>query len=179
MVLFTSLLATNAFAQQPGPEHQHVLRNDTDRIRNALSAAPKAVTKDATIMTMDGENMRVIRQGKGEFTCFAADPTSPGNDPMCLDENAMVWFHALTEHREPPKGKIGLVYMLQGGSDASNDDSWATKPVNGKWIETGPYIMVTGSTEMLSAYPKIADDPSKPYVMWPNTPYTHVMMPTK
>jgi hypothetical protein len=178
VVALTTMMATNASAQQ-GPQHQHVLKNDADRIRNALSAAPRSVTGDATIMTMDGDKMRVIRQGKGEFTCMPDDPTSPGNDSMCLDRNAMEWFHALVEHKEPPKGKVGLVYMLQGGSDASNDDPWATKPASGKWIETGPHIMVTGATEMLGAYPKTADDPSKPYIMWPTTPYAHIMMPVR
>jgi hypothetical protein len=172
-------MSAAAFAQQQGPQHMHVLKTDADRIRNALSAAPRSVTKDATLMTMDGDNTRVLRQGKGEFTCFADDPTSPGNDPMCLDKNAMEWFHALMERKEPPKGKIGLVYMLQGGSDASNEDPWATKPDSGKWIETGPHIMVTGATEMLSAYPKTAADPTKPYIMWPNTPYAHIMMPVR
>jgi hypothetical protein len=29
-------------------------------------------------------------------------------------------------------------------------------------------------------YPKTADpDPTKPYVMWPGTPYEHVMIPVK
>lgn len=34
---------------------------------------------------------------------------------MCLDRNAMLWLQAWMEHKEAPKGKMGLVYMLQGG----------------------------------------------------------------
>ena len=83
-------------------------------------------------------------------------------------------------HKEPPKGKVGLVYMLQGGSDASNDDPDATSPPQGKkWVETGPHVMVVGATEMLGNYAKNANDPTKPYVMWPGTPYQHIMMPVK
>jgi hypothetical protein len=137
VVALTALVATNASPPQQAPQHQ--LKDDADRIRNALSAAPATITRDATIMTMEGDKMRVIKQGKGEFTRIPNDPTSPGNDPMCLDKNAMEWFHALVEHKEPPKGKAGLVFMLQGGSEASNDDPWATTPPNGNWIETGPY----------------------------------------
>ena len=44
----------------------------------------------------------------------------------------MQWLQALMGHKEPPKGKVGLVYMLQGGSDASNDDPYATSPPQGK-----------------------------------------------
>jgi hypothetical protein len=40
------------------------------------------------------------------------------------------------------------------------EDPWATKPDNGKWIETGPHIMVTGATGMLSVHPKTAADPT-------------------
>ena len=180
LIAIALFMPAAAFAQQTqGPQHMHVLKTDADRIRNALSAAPKSVTKDATIVTMDGEKVRVLRQGSGQYTCFADDPTSPGNDPMCLDANAMEWFHALMEHTEPPKGKVGLVYMLQGGSDASNEKPFATKPDNDKWIETGPHVMVTGATEMLSAYPTTADDPTKPYIMYPHTPYAHIMMPVQ
>ena len=39
--------------------------------------------------------------------------------------------------------------------------------------------MITGATEMLSGYPKTAADPSKPYIMWSNTPYAHIMMPVR
>jgi hypothetical protein len=35
------------------------------------------------------------------------------------------------DHKDAPKGKMGLVYMLQGGSDASNDDPFATQPPAG------------------------------------------------
>jgi hypothetical protein len=50
------------------------------------------------------------------------DPGSPGNDLMCLDPNAMEWLQAWMDHKDAPKGKVGMVYMLQGGSDAGNDD---------------------------------------------------------
>lgn len=45
-------------------------------------------------MPMDGDKMRTLRQGKNEFTCLADDPGSPGNDPVCLDKNAMEWLMA-------------------------------------------------------------------------------------
>jgi hypothetical protein len=39
--------------------------------------------------------------------------------------------------------------------------------------------MVTGATGMLSVYPKTAADPTKPYIMWPSTPYADIMMPVR
>jgi hypothetical protein len=40
------------------------------------------------------------------------DPGSPGNDLMCLDPNAMEWLQAWMDHKDAPKGKVGMVYML-------------------------------------------------------------------
>jgi hypothetical protein len=36
-----------------------------------------------------------------------------------------------------------------------------------------------GITKMLDTYPAIADDTSKPYIMFPGTPYEHVMFPVQ
>jgi hypothetical protein len=50
------------------------------------------------------------------------------------------------------------------------------------WIKTGPHVMIVGAEakSMLQAYPRDAKtDPSKPYVMWPGTPYEHLMLPVK
>jgi len=33
------------------------------------------------------------------------------------------------------------------------------------------------ASAMIAAYPKKADDPRKPYVMWGDTPYRHLMIP--
>jgi hypothetical protein len=154
-------------------------KTDADLIASAMSAAPRAISRDATVIAMDGDKMRTLRQGKGAFTCIPDDPSSPGNDPMCLDQAAMEWLHAWMDHKDPPK-KMGLVYMLRGGSDASNDDPFATKPAPGqKWVTTGPHTMVVGMAGSWDAYPKTADAPDKPYVMWAGTPYEHIMMPVK
>ena len=35
--------------------------------------------------------------------------------------------------------------MLKGGSDASNDDAFASEPPAGKkWVQTGPHVMIGG-----------------------------------
>ena len=78
------------------------------------AAAPSVIARDATIIAMEGDKMRTLRQGKGDFTCVPDDPSSPGNDPMCLDRNAMEWLQAWMDHKDAPKAKMGLVYMLQG-----------------------------------------------------------------
>lgn len=155
-------------------------KSDQDLIANAMSAAPRAVAEKAAIVATDERGqMRTLREAKGSnFTCMPDNPTSPGNDPMCLDKNGMAWAQAWMTKQEPPKGKIGFGYMLQGGSDASNTDPHATGPKPGdKWVETGPHVMVFNAPEILEGYPTQGSDTAAPYVMWSGTPYVHLMIP--
>lgn len=152
---------------------------DDDIIRSAESAAPAAVGKDATIIAASADgSMRTVREGTNGFTCMADAPDTPGPDPMCADSNAMEWINAWIGHKEPP-AKTGFMYMLAGGTDASNTDPYAKAPSSANnWIKTGPHVMVVGDKAMLASYPaNPAPDTTKPYVMWSGTPYAHLMVP--
>ena len=153
---------------------------EADMIASALSAGPEAVAADATVIAMDEKGgMKTLRQGSGLFTCMPDGP-SPGVDPMCLDPNGMEWAKAWMGHTKPPPDKIGFGYMLMGGSDASNEDPFATAPKPGEaWVDTGPHVMILNLGGKFSSYPRTHDDPKKPYVMFPGTPYEHLMMPVK
>lgn len=173
----TAFVAYPAFAQQHGGAG--AMSND-NIIKSAMSAAPPAISQKATVIaiTPDGKT-EVIRKGSNNFTCMADNPATPGPDPMCMDENALAWATAWLGHKEPPSGKVGFLYMLEGGTDASNTDPYAQKPeASNHWIKTGPHVMVVGAKGMMEGYPRTADpDTSQPYVMWPGTPYEHLMLP--
>jgi hypothetical protein len=158
-------------------------KTDAELIASAMSAAPLAVSKDATIVAVGSDGkLRTLRQGQGGFTCVPDDPNTPGNDPMCLDRNGFEWFKALLAHENPPEGKVWIAYMLKGGSDASNDDPFASEPQAGKkWVQTGPHVMIGGPgiTKMLDSYPTSADDTRRPYIMFGGTRYEHVMLPVQ
>ena len=148
-----------------------------EKIASALSAAPAAIAKDATVMDMDG--MKVLRPGANGWTCFPDSP-SPGVDPMCVDKNGMEWANAWMAHKDPPKDKLGIAYMLAGGSDASNTDPFATEPKAGeKWIDTGPHMMVLNIGDKFAGYPTTPANTHAPWVMFPGTPYAHLMIPVK
>jgi hypothetical protein len=155
---------------------------DDEAIRSAMEAAPPAVAKNATIMVANehGE-MRTVRKGTNGFTCIPDDPNSPGPDPMCVDANALAWVAALIGRKDPPAGKVGFMYMLRGGTDTSNTDPFATKPEpNNNWIETGSHVMIVGAKGMMAGYPRTPKpDTSQPYVMYPDTPYEHLMIPVQ
>jgi hypothetical protein len=157
--------------------------SDAQLIASAQRAAPAKVSKDATIIAMDADGkMRTLRQGTNGFTCMADSPATPGPDPMCMDKNAFAWAGAWMAHKDPPQGKVGFMYMLEGGTDASNTDPFAAKPTaSNHWIKTGPHIMVVGAdASFYDSYPKSPDpDTTQPYVMWAGTPYQHLMAPVK
>jgi hypothetical protein len=160
-----------------------MMKSDVIAIASAMSAAPKAVSGNATIMMMEpGGTMRTLRKGTNGYTCIPDDPQTPGPDPMCMDKNSMAFIGAMAAHKPPPQGKVGFMYMLEGGTDASNTDPYAAKPTAANhWIKTGPHIMIMGAGKaFLDQYPKSADPDTKaPYVMWAGTPYEHLMVPVK
>ena len=156
---------------------------DAELIKSALAGAPHGVAKGAAVAVMgaDGQ-MRVIRPGTNGFTCIPDDPTTPGPDPMCMDRSSMDWVNAWAAHKAPPAGKVGLMYMLAGGTDASNTDPYGQQPSPGThWIKTGPHVMIVGAdAAFYESYPRNPDpDTSVPYVMWAGTPYQHLMVPVK
>ncbi len=153
------------------------------KIQNALSAAPRAIAKDATVMDhpeKEGGELVLLRKGTNEWTCLPDDPHTPGNDPMCLDKNAVVWAQAWMGKKEPKLSGPGIGYMLQGGSDASNTDPFAKQPKAGeKWVPAPPHVMVF-PTGKLDAQVYGTDHRSgRPWVMWAGTPYEHLMVPVR
>jgi hypothetical protein len=159
----------------------HGMKSDKNLVASAVSAAPPAVARNAAVIDVGANGaMRTVRKGTNGFTCMADNPTTPGPDPMCMDTNAMEWAKAWMGHQAPPQ-KVGFMYMLAGGTDASNTDPYAKAPSKANhWVKTGPHVMVVGDPEILQHYPASADpDTSEPYVMWPGTPYAHLMIPVR
>ncbi len=156
---------------------------DLKLIGSAMRAAPRKVGEGATVVAMEpGGKMRTLREGRNGFTCMPDNPATPGPDPMCMDKAAMEWVSAWMARKPPVAGKVGFMYMLEGGTDASNTDPFADKPTaSNHWVTTGPHVMVVGAEPAFyDQYPKSATpDTSLPYVMWPGTPWQHLMIPVR
>jgi hypothetical protein len=175
-----------ANAEQPpgnsGETANAVAAHPTDPVESAMAAAPASVSRDAAIVQAqpDGK-MKTLREGHNGWTCMPDSPTTPGPDPMCMDKNAGAWAAAWMGKKTPAADTPGVMYMLAGGTDASNTDPYAEAPTKGgDWIKTGPHIMVVGSSAMLAGYPSGAGPDTKaPYVMWAGTPYAHLMIPVE
>ncbi|MGD8426669.1 MAG: hypothetical protein PVH63_03505 [Balneolaceae bacterium] len=152
------------------------------KIKSAMSAAPYAIAKNATIKdwpASEGAEMMLLREGSNGFTCLPDMPETPGNDPMCLDEPWMKWADAWMNKKEVTISKMGFGYMLQGGTPESNTDPYAEGPTeDNEWIsEPLPHLMIlVPDSRMLEGLP-VTPDSDGPWVMWRNTPYVHIMVP--
>ena len=168
--------ASIALAATASADAPMAAMSDEQLMQRLSTAAPAEVLDHASIMNMghDGK-MKVVRQGDNGWTCM-----DPGGAPMCADAAAMEWAQAWQTHGPAPQ-KLGFMYMLNGDTGASNTDPYAAKQTaDNHWIRTGPHVMIVGAEAkpMFEAYPREAKaDPNKPYVMWPGTPYEHLMLP--
>jgi hypothetical protein len=166
----TIALTTAAWAQQAP-------MSDADLIAKAMTAAPEALSGQATVVAMSSGTMRTLRKGSNDFTCMVM----PDGTPMCTDPPGMESLHAVMTHTNPPD-KPGFMFMLAGDNGTSNAAPGATGPTpDNHWVKTGPHVMILGpQVKTMVGYPRSLDaDPTKPYVMWPGTPYEHLMIPVK
>lgn len=147
------------------------------KIKSAMSAAPASISAQATVKGRDGS---VLREGINGWTCYPDDPDREGQNPMCLDGEWDQWVEARRNQRTPNVTQIGISYMLAGGSPASNTDPSATSPTpDNQWMETVPphLMIILPNSEMYEGLPTNPDN-GGPWVMWPDTPYAHIMVPT-
>lgn len=153
------------------------------KIQNAISAALESISKDATVIDWpvgEGKDFAELRKGSNGWTCLPDYPATPGNDPICVDQMAFQWFGAYMSHKTPQIAQAGIGYMLQGGSDASNTDPYATEPKPGEsWMSDPPHIMIFSTTPPDPKVYGTDPDSGKPWVMWANTPYAHLMIPVQ
>lgn len=159
-------------------------RDVEGKIASAMAAGPDAVTEGATVMdypAAPGDKPAVLRQGRNGWTCFPDNPGTPGKDPMCHDREWMKWMQAYLAKARPSITSVGISYMLQGGSDASNTDPFAEKPASGQsWMQVGPHLMVISPRPWdRGMYPEAMGEGRGPWIMFPGTPYEHLMVPTR
>jgi len=145
-------------------------------ISNALSAGPASITDGAAVLDWD---MNELRAGTNGWTCLPDRSDTDGNDPWCVNQPWLDFLGAYVNQTMPDYSEIGIAYMLMGDSPVSNSDPYATEPTTpDDWVtDLGSHIM------MLIPEQSLLEDISTdhlnggPWVMWPDTPYRHLMIP--
>jgi hypothetical protein len=167
----TAAFVTSASAEFPTSE---VPKSEPEYIAKTKTAAPASIVDEATIIMMQEKGAaKTLQTGSNGFTCLV----DPAGTPLCADANGMEWRKAVGGKKDPPD-KTGFIYMMAGDTGTSNHDPHATDKSH--WVQTGPHVMIVGTAaqEMAGVYPRTLDpDPSQAYVMFPGTPYEHLMLP--
>ena len=172
-------------------------------IADALTAAPPAVTNDATIYAWDAKGQMVLlRTGTGSYVCLASGfqstrigkPPLPYPDPMCLDQNAWKFFRHFLSEKNPMKPsrpyptEPGLCWMLAGMAVkggmvdlGSNTQFEVTVVKSGaKIVRISPHLMILPypvnekTAGMSTKYD--TDNPEASWIMAAKTPIEHVMV---
>jgi hypothetical protein len=147
-----------------------------DQIKSAMSAAPASISASAKVIDW---NFKTLREGSNGWTCLPDRPDTPGNDPWCVNEPWLNFLNAYVNKEKPTYTEIGFAYMLMGDTPVSNRDPYATEPTGKEdWVtDLGPHLMMlVPNIDMLKS---ISTDHLNggPWIMWPNTPYAHIMIP--
>lgn len=143
-------------------------------IASATSAAPAAITENATILDKAGN---VLREGTNGWTCHEADAASLG--AHCSEQPWEELLAAFAAAEPISVDTFSVSYMLAGEGDApgvSNTDPFATEPTaDNDWVKEGPHLMVLVPGE--GAMDGVSTDPADAvYVMWKGTDYEHLMI---
>jgi hypothetical protein len=179
LVLVTGTLAVGLARSAPAASQEDA--DAAAKVASAMSAAPSAIADNATILDNaldDDGTFIVLRDGSNDWSCFPDIASSPGNDPACYDQTWLEWNYAFVAGEEPNPTVAGFAYMLQGGSDASNTDPFATEPAAGEeWVNSGPHVMLLLPGDLDQTAFSTDHASGEPYIMWAGTSYEHIMVP--
>jgi len=169
--MFALLIGTGAALAFPTEE---VPTSEPAYLAKVKTAAPAEIVAKASIVMMQDGKTKFLQTGTNGYTCLIG----PDGTPLCADENGMAWWKAVGSKSDPPNG-IGFIYMSAGDTGTSNNDP-DRRAAHLHWVQTGPHLMIVGPmVREMPGYPRSADvpDPTQPYVMFPGTPYEHLMLP--
>ncbi len=168
MIALVSVAAcSEGLSENPSPEAM---------ISSALSAGPATISDEAAVLDWD---MNEVRAGTNGWTCMPDRSDTDGNDPWCVNEPWLNFLRAYTTQTEPSYSEIGFGYMLMGDSPVSNADPYATEPTAADdWVtDLGVHLMMLIPEQSLLENVSTDHLNGGPWVMWPDTPYRHLMIP--
>jgi hypothetical protein len=157
---------------------------DAAKLDDALRAAPPGLRDLATVLDWpagEGAEFRVLREGGEEWVCMTT-PTpawEPGmRKAFCDDAVWQAWGAAFEAGEAPIVERVGISYSLSFDAEGSNTDPSAQgRTGDNDWHDIGPHVAILVPDPSL--YESFSGDAhgGGPYVMYPGTPYAHIMVP--
>jgi hypothetical protein len=118
-------------------------KSDAEKIRSALGAGPKFVTRDATVLdwpTSPSREYRVLRVGTNGWTCLPGVPGGMHDEPGCFDHVFLQFIKDSVVGRTPNVQSVGISYMYGGFWVPNKSHALGT----GDEFHVGPHIMIIG-----------------------------------
>lgn len=147
-------------------------------MESAMSAGPAEITENATIQDWEGN---VLREGSNGWTCLPDNPESSGTDPWCVDAVWLGFIASLVAGEEPSYTSVGVAYMLAGDTPVDNEIVGMGGCMEGRddtCVEgLGAHLMMLIPGENGLAGYSADFKAGGPWIMWPGTPYQHLMVP--
>ncbi len=181
--------APDALAQSGEPDGLHA--SAEWQIWAYSTAAPSFLGEDATVLDAD---MNVLREGTNGWTCTAANPrgmSDPENGwkdpheamPVCFDQEGFKWIGAYMSGETPQLERDTFVWMLHGDMGEDNTTPLVMSRADAEdpeqWIDSGPHLIIMPKDP--SSLENFTSDftMGSPYVMFRDTDYAHLMIPTE
>jgi hypothetical protein len=174
-----AMAATIAWPLQPafgeGGARRDVVRQAGEHAQ-AEAAAPSSLSKKATILDRNGNE---LRKGTNGWTCIPDNPGTPETGPLCMNQSWLHFREALKHQQPPADTQVGIAYMLQGGISASNRDPHSFGPHlgNDRVDGLGAHIMISVPDPAILKDLPTSSKNGGPWVMWADTPYAHLVLP--
>jgi hypothetical protein len=166
----SAITGINSDKRAPASREDAVLQA---RIARARLSGPSQITKDASVAEMDADgNLTILVQGTNHWVCFPGNENVIGDVPMCCDPMGLQWMKdAMAKKPKPTNTAPGLIYMLCGATQHSNDDpADRTSPA----IPIGPHWMILWPYDAArDGLPRTVRDAGA-WVMFDGTPYAYL-----
>ena len=139
LVLLVLIAAAVTHAQTPTSSKP---KSDSEKIASALSAGPKFVTENATVLdwpTSPSGDFRVLRAGTS-WTCLPGPPQLAHDEPGCFDRVFLQFIKDSIAGRTPKVQSVGISYMYGGFWVPNKSHAMGS----GDEFHVGPHIMIIG-----------------------------------
>jgi hypothetical protein len=151
---------------------------DQEFIQDAEAAAPQRIASAAAVARLEpGGKVVPVKQGSNGFTCTIMPDGSDA--PYCGDKEGFAWMvAAMSRQPKPPNTSPGIGYMAKGGLhyETSKGEIVMEHSAGTKEVKEPPHWMLLWPLDPVSTGIPTRPNAGGSYIMFPGTPYAHLMV---
>jgi hypothetical protein len=161
------------------PPRAGLAQNKADQeFQDAELAAPQRIASAAAVARLEpGGKVVPVRQGSNGFTCTIMPDGSEA--PYCGDKEGFAWMvAAMSRQPKPPNTSPGIGYMAKGGVhyETSKGEIVMSTARVPRRSRSRPHWMLLWPLDPASTGIPTHPNAGGSYIMFPGTPYAHLMV---